>query len=625
MSSPASSVAHTPTSKLHVDARAAELRELLLKNRTQKGSRDNSLTPAHEKMAGNNNPDKKSLPNPTSTTTATPKPRTASPFVPHPLPRPPPVKPVDADENDIADLISSISSASRENAGDNPQIPNSAAKARVGAAAKPQQGSKPTKKPANRPSAAEVSARKSSSGGPMAAQTVSKPVKEGEITRNQAGQGRKSGTSELPTARTTQTHTTAANGKSVAPRHNAAKDSKDSGARPIATLKRPSSSSSTASQGREADMKSEADPQKDKEPVSSRSHYQSSAAAGSGGSKNADKEQANTLKSLQPLNDGGMNKHSPEKPVNSEALPHLNQSLAALLERDTDLRDWLDLTQYFDEAARVRKLTRYRKLAEIEAEEKRVQAEKERIDAERHRLLAEEENERHMTWGRASSSATATPLPPSTPLIPALLSANQGDGSGDAATVGKINDAPGGMEGGLRSSSISNPKKRVADDHDTETHPRPTKLPRAEDRGPGANAPYSRQEGDDGNYPTRGRRPATSDSMDHAMDHHLERQCRRLSISDQGSPPRWRSPPGSYGGVDEYRDMEPFFRRPPSPRRPLGPPGYPPRARGYAKYGSYRGDGGRASFRPSPSPTGWRDDNMLMRPKPVTLGSKNGQ
>ncbi|KAH8879597.1 hypothetical protein GQ53DRAFT_833964 [Thozetella sp. PMI_491] len=110
----------------------------------------------------------------------------------------------------------------------------------------------------------------------------------------------------------------------------------------------------------------------------------------------------------------------PRQPTSSSATTQssprslASPALAQLLKEDKDLRDWLDMTGYFDVDVRNRKLQRARKLAEFEAE-------KNRIEEARRKLL--EEDALDNPFGR---SPLATLLPKqlgepneSQPTIPA--------------------------------------------------------------------------------------------------------------------------------------------------------------------------------------------------------------
>lgn len=583
-----SSDPQNPQSRLHIDARAAELKERLLKSRTHKSSRDSSLTP--QATAG---PDKKPVPGSNLQSSA------ASPFVPHPMPKQPPENSVPADANDIAALILSISSASQSGEARDPPRPSNPA-APGGSARQSQglqsQGFQHSAKPT-----AEVKAEAKADSEGKPARKAS-PPEEGEITGGSANHGSKTSASERQHQNQSsppQASTAATKGSTAFP--TAPKNPKVT--RPAEMQNRPSTAS-FASHSHSAGPKQHTN-HEPRELVPSNTYYRTSAPSSS---RDVDDERA-TRPDEQCR---GENEHGTNEPINSKH--DSSQQLATLLERDVDLRDWLTLTQYFDTEARTRKLTRYRKLTEIDAEQKRMQAEQQRIDAERQKLLAEEESDRGMVW----QASTPTALPTPTPLPPALLSSGRSNSNGASASSKPDNDPATPMPSGVTQAPVEHrpsiPAKRASDNPGNEIPSRSAKLPRLEGQGPEAEDGASiRKEGN--NDCSRDNRPLSSNGPE---SKYREPPGRDPSPRRRGSR---NSPPGSYRG--EYRGMSPSHQREPSPRRPPMSPGYRSRS-GYVKYGNYRGDSGRPVHRRSPSPMGWRDHSPHRYPKHIDLGGSGG-
>lgn len=600
MSSPSSDIL-TPGSKIFIDARAAELKERLLKSRNHKGSRDTSLTPTLERMQSSATADKNPFPG------SIPRSSTSSPFVPHPMPKQPPETSVPADANDIAALIASISSSASRTEGDNK--PRLSRPASAGSASTRQpQGSQHVARTTADVTAAENSARPPSRGV-KPTQPASAP-EEGQITNGPAKQGRDPGIPQQPKNhqnRSLPKADAAANNLSTTASAPTTKNPKD--VRPVEMQERPSISSSTP-QLEEAGLNSKIDHHPEpRQLVPSNIYYSTSSASIS---RNMENERvAKPLDSRQ-----GENRPGTDAPVTPPTLDS-SQGLAALLELEPDLRDWLTLTQYFDVETRARKLTRYRKLAEMDAEQKRMQAEQQRLDAEREKLLAEEESERGMVW----RTSTATPLPPPTPMPSALLPPNQNNSNNNAAASSKADNTPATPVAVADTKISAEPRpavsaKREAND---EASPRFAKVPRLEGRDSGAKNGDSMQGEGSNEYFRRDGHPSSSYGPEPRY-----RESRPVPFGRDPSPRRRlsrNSPTSSYGG-GEYGEKDPFYAR----GRPPPSPGYPPRGASYLKYGNYRGDGGRPTHQRSPSPMGWRDDNKPHRlPKPINLGKKGGQ
>lgn len=586
-------------SKLHIDARAAELKERLLKSRTQR-SRDSSLTPARERNLTGAGPDKQP---PAS------KPHSAtSPFVPHPMPKPPLENSVPADANDIAAFISSISSASH---GEEGKISSPAKPAAPSPIARQSQSSQsPCPQPSMGPTTKAIADAKTEAKAesdnaaapsfrPVKLHRGTTPLEEGEITSDSTKNGRKTSASEQqqqpPQSSPRQVPTTTRKGSATfSPMTNESKAARPAERQSIL------STASPAVHSRDAASMLHANHSEPRELVPSSTYYRTSALSGS-------QDMGNEPVTNPDEHRRGENGNNNIEPVSSKY--DSTEQLATLLERDNDLRDWLTLTQYFDVEARRRKLTRYRKLAEIDAEQKRMQAEQRRIDAERQKLLAEEESERGMAW----PVSTPTPLQTSTSLPPNLVLSGQNNGNGASAPNKSDSELADAIPQSITNASLaykpSIPAKREPDSTgNDEVTPRSTKLPRLDGHSP-------RAENGAGKDIGRDNRAACTKGQEYKPH---EFPGRDQSPRRRGSR---NSLPSSSRG--EYRGMSPSYQREPSPhRRPISP-GYHPRG-GYTRYGNYRGDSGRPVYQRSPSPMGRRDYSLPRYPRHVDLGYNGG-
>lgn len=80
------------------------------------------------------------------------------------------------------------------------------------------------------------------------------------------------------------------------------------------------------------------------------------------------------------------------------------EQLSQLVERDADLRDWLNMTKYFEPTYRKEMLDVYRKKLQLEEEKARIEAEEERLRQKEHELGL-----RRLTVAATSVTTTVTP------------------------------------------------------------------------------------------------------------------------------------------------------------------------------------------------------------------------
>ncbi|KAK0672037.1 YT521-B-like domain-containing protein [Cercophora samala] len=87
--------------------------------------------------------------------------------------------------------------------------------------------------------------------------------------------------------------------------------------------------------------------------------------------------------------------------ANIEASPSASQAIQELLERAPDIKDWLELTDYYNTEVRTVQLDRFRRLRDLAAKKKR-------LEEEERKLLEEAEND---SWPRqAQNKAPPAPL-----------------------------------------------------------------------------------------------------------------------------------------------------------------------------------------------------------------------
>ncbi|KAK4453965.1 hypothetical protein QBC34DRAFT_473706 [Podospora aff. communis PSN243] len=101
-------------------------------------------------------------------------------------------------------------------------------------------------------------------------------------------------------------------------------------------------------------------------------------------------------------------------------------ALTRLLKQDSDLRQWLTMTNYHDVESRNRKLERYRKIKRIEAEKNRIEAENKRIEAEKKRIEAEH---RRLMEEAELDRIVPTSLSPPTNSLPLIAPPEHTNGS----------------------------------------------------------------------------------------------------------------------------------------------------------------------------------------------------
>ncbi|KAL1880587.1 hypothetical protein VTK73DRAFT_5392 [Phialemonium thermophilum] len=384
MSSP-STHSQTSSSKIKVDARAAELKERLLKSRNQKNSRPGSLEPQVEKARS---------------PVATSEPSTAAvamAVLVDPSQQSGSASRVPANSDDIAALISSISSTSPGVSFDSaPTLgpPVSADELERESRAQNNEAEKPVLVTGGPP---QVPTGLTSLGAPVRPTAVpAEPLPtlfsaDSDLTHvtngdcSQPSLSRLDAVTQEPVGIIEQSvhvmgtpklkiSTTGQDGPSMSTETKIAQSS--------------ASSQTKAAQGRGENA-----------PSNSVTTEMPGADVDNAGNRMASKE---------PRAD---KKFQSDAGVSTQA--ERSRLLARLLEIDADLKDWLHLTQYHDVELRTRKLTRYRKLAEVDAKQRQIEAEQQRLAAERQKLLEEEDLERRMEQYLAVPALA----PPATPLI----------------------------------------------------------------------------------------------------------------------------------------------------------------------------------------------------------------
>jgi hypothetical protein len=280
-------------------------------------------------------------------------------------------------------------------------------------------------------------------------------------------------------------------------------------------------------------------------------------------------------------------------PSNSIA-KHVSPALIKLLEEDRDLQDWLLYTQYFNVETRTKKLTRYRRLAEMEAEEQRIKAEQERLAEQRRKLLEEDDSDQYMIQYKARMDQTSQPLAPATSTF---------DGA-------PTKQNPGGASNlQVKNYSVETEKlipaenpaalKRSMDDDIDQAHGRAEKMPRLEAAAP----KDARASGLDDSAPRTASdtrtRPMEREQQD--VVYHRRSRSRRRSAS-----PRRHSPHGK-------------------PQSKYDDGGYERVNLRLGRYDTYRGNGNRDDWYRSPSPRGrpYRRQSY-MDPRPIDLGGRGG-
>ncbi|KAK0708273.1 YT521-B-like domain-containing protein [Lasiosphaeris hirsuta] len=375
------------TTKLGLDARAAELKEKLLRNRSSRSqARTSTAEIASESTNTQSSDPVRNVPASSTSGAPTPnmmKPSTSAQFVPHAVPRKPSQMSVPADANDIADLITSISSnhnASNHKTGsNNPAQPGDSA-ANIQIKQQVKQHGKQQVKPTNLNT--NNSPNETTLPTPISP-PLTNPIQALMVPKQQYQQETKAPTQPLPRP-------------FRMPMHRDKTGSTEEGEVKIESTKR------------------EALVLSDRSTIPA----QNQASAPTGNIPDT------TAKDVAPST-------SLQKPVNGQQTTAVDQmmngaaqdanrlgsgsgptasstALARLTETDPDLKDWLVLTNYYNVESRNRKLERHRKGLALAAE-------KERIEAEQRKLIEEEEIEsmgfRRSTMGQVTGAvSSATPM-----------------------------------------------------------------------------------------------------------------------------------------------------------------------------------------------------------------------
>lgn len=544
--------------KLNLDARAAELKEKLLKSRGQSQARASPASPAQPST-----PVAKPSTNATagapSTTPGLGGPsaervKPSSHFVPHEIPQPRAMTSLPADANDIAALISSISSA----AGETPSLTSTSingsshdaqrnAPIRHGLPAKPvpktstpataavtPKSTQSAQQPAQQPTQKATRAVTDTVYTPTKARDpAAEPLEEGEITKPTATSG-KTTAPRAPALQTAPAPAARKDGKSPLTRTK----SDTNGVKPVNAHNINSRGESLPEKSDLASTKPAVrGPLRDSGNYSKLRMVPPMLVASIAPTKAVD----NSIGAGQRATSGTIARHS-EAVLSDDAFTRL-------LSQVPDLKDFLEMTDYHNAEVRTRKLDRFRRV-------KALAAQRLKIEEEERRLMEEEELElgiHRPSVVRFTSTIPGTPAGTETNSLPTPITPMP-----IATTTVRAKDEP----------SV-NPAKRAHDEDGAEV--RQEKVPRLEAPRP-KNIDKSSQENNGRDAPSDARRDSQSDRFD--------------------SGPR---------GPREH----PSFRRPRSPsprfddRHHRGPPTRPryrddndyddhPR-----KFDRYKGDGGR--------------------------------
>lgn len=286
-----------------------------------------------------------------------------------------------------------------------------------------------------------------------------------------------------------------------------------------------------------------------------------------------------------------------------KAVKTASSELLKLLEDDAeDLHEWLKLTGYFDQQARKKKLERSRKMAEVEAEERRIKAQEEKIKADQERLAGERRKlmEEDRNEGFLNSMASQTPQP-----VAAEPQTRSTTNAGDKPVPTGPKQTP--------------QKKRDDEDKDGQTVKRGEKAPNLDNRVPSLDYHRGADRGQNG---------------DRARD--KDKDVDMMDADTVPSYRRSRSKQRDYGG-HPGRSLVRRSASPPSHRGPrYGDDNDEYGGRSY-RYDSYRGDdaygdahrGGRGGRGGSGKRGGWvRSPSPrygYRHPKPIDLGGPGGQ
>ncbi|KAK3350051.1 YT521-B-like domain-containing protein [Lasiosphaeria hispida] len=445
------------TGKLGLDARAAELKEKLLRNR---GGRSQLRTGTTETAAANTNslsldPAKSAPTASVASGAPTPvmmKPSPPTQFIPHPVPRKPSQMSVPADANDIADLITSISSnhnASNRKAGShNPAQPGDGA-ANIHVKQQVKQQGKEQVKPTN-PNT-NNSPNETTLPTPVSPPPTN-PIQALTVPKKQSEQETKAPTQPFPRPFRMAMH----------------REQTLSGSTEEGEVK-------TDSPKRETLMPSDKNTVPAKKQASTHirgirdNTTKEVAPSGASSQKTVNSEKKKIVDQIT----NGATQDADMMDTRSDPTES-NTALARLAEQDMDLKDWLILTNYHEVKSRSRKLERHRKGLALAAE-------KERIEAEQRKLMEEEELEsmgfRRSTLGQVAGAVSSTtpagnivatplasnPKPDQQERAKPTLAKREYDGDGDVpARVEKATRVEG-LE--PQSKNVETKPKRERDEH----------------------------------------------------------------------------------------------------------------------------------------------------------------
>jgi len=356
--------------KLDLDARAAELKEKLLRSRNQSQARINTATPANNAARA------------TATRVSGPgSGPSGTQFMPHAVPQQPSQNSVPADASDIAALIKSLSSTSPTRDTSPPGTVTNQKHSNetdIQATTSPKTSLQAFSTPSF--TAGQTTSRRhdgSQQGGQKAKRVP--PAKSGSY---EEGEVRSSPEEQIANTRPVQVRATENNeaGRIASTQHNLK----------VTDAKRYDNNQSFAN----ANMSStQFDKREWAEPAAKQDEVTEKPVKLANGGGSMDNQTANA----------------------DDGLPDdLRRALAAF----PDVRDWLAITNYYDKESRTRKLERYRKVQALAAQ-------KARIEAEERKLLEEEQLEmgfRQPAVVVPAPNVTASAATPSTPVTTTAFS-----------------------------------------------------------------------------------------------------------------------------------------------------------------------------------------------------------
>lgn len=363
--------------KLGLDARAAELKQKLLKSRARNQSRGSTAPP--ESLTTNSPKESTSLAT-ASVSSSTPSldggPSSSTPFIPHEAPQEPSAGTLPVDASDIAALIASLSTPNEIPGLGIINTPNG--DARIPQTQQTSTADEPPSLPQNPPLKTIAPIQPSPGLAEVAATSHAKQVKEADVAvkttidllpkeenphKNNASEGCQSGgqplldiervSSETAALKTTANENTVPHGKiATAPNHREILSKETEQTKPLTY--------------QASDRKNESPPHV----AASRPLTQTSSV----GEDRGDHE---------TVTDGRSEDVSQKVTSSVPELAFPGETFTRLLSRHPDLRDWLELTDYYNVEARTRRLERFRKA-------KALAAQRLKIEEEERRLMEEE-------------------------------------------------------------------------------------------------------------------------------------------------------------------------------------------------------------------------------------------